>query len=121
GLYYTAMSSRLTTEEMAYILSDCNAQAFITSQYKAGQAAELSDQMPKVKVRLMMDGLIDGYESYEDAIAAQPATPLDEERVEGQDMLYSSGTTGQPKGVKVALPNAPLGEGGDGVTMLCQM
>ena len=57
--------------------------------------------MPAVKVRLMLDGAIDGYEPYEDAIAAQPATPLDEERVEGQDMLYSSGTTGRPKGVKV--------------------
>jgi acyl-CoA synthetase (AMP-forming)/AMP-acid ligase II len=31
GLYYTAMSSRLTTEEMAYIIDDCGAQAFITS------------------------------------------------------------------------------------------
>ncbi len=46
----------------------------------------------------MLDGAIDGYEPYEDAIAAQPATPLDEERVEGQDMLYSSGTTGRPEG-----------------------
>ena len=52
---------------------------------------------------------------------AQPATPLDEERVEGQDMLYSSGTTGRPKGVKVPLPDAPLGEGADGVTGLAQL
>ena len=47
GLYYTAMSSRLTTEEMAYIIDDCGAQAFITSAYKADQAAELADQMPR--------------------------------------------------------------------------
>jgi acyl-CoA synthetase (AMP-forming)/AMP-acid ligase II len=117
GLYYTAMSSRLTTEEMAYIIGDCGAQAFITSSYKAGQAGELADQMPNVKVRLMLDGAIDGYESYEDTIAAQPDTPL-EGRREGQDMLYSSGTTGQPKGVKVPAPDAPLGEGIDGVTAL---
>ena len=97
GLYYTAMSSRLTTEEMAYILDDCGAQGFITSSHKADQAAELVDQMPAVKVRLMLDGAIDGYEPYEDVIAAQPAAPLDEERVEGQDMLYSSGTTGGPR------------------------
>ena len=110
------MSSRLTTEEMAYIIDDCGAQAFITSAYKAEQAAELVDQMPGVKVRLMLDGAIDGYEPYEAAIAGQPPTPLDEERVEGQDMLYSSGTTGRPKGVKVPLPGAPLGDGADGVT-----
>src|SRR3546814_16645842 len=114
GLYYTAMGSRLTTEEMAYIVADCGAQAFITSTYKSEQAAELADQMPAVKVRLMLDGTIDGYESYEDAVAEQPDTPLDEDRVEGQDMLYSSGTTGQPKGVKVPLPDSPLGEGPHG-------
>jgi len=118
GLYYTAMSSRLTTEEMAYIVADCGAQAFVTSAYKADQAGELRDQMPKVKVRLMIDGTIDGFESYEDAIAEQEPTPLDEDRVEGQDMLYSSGTTGQPKGVKVAMLDAPLGGGNDGVTAL---
>ena len=51
------MSSRLTTEEMAYIIEDCGAQAFVTSAYKADQAAELADQMPQVKVRLMLDGV----------------------------------------------------------------
>ena len=71
GLYYTAMSSRLTTEEMAYILEDCGAQAFITSAYKADQAAELVDQMPGVKVRLMLDGAIDGYEPYEAVVGAE--------------------------------------------------
>ena len=69
----------------------------------------------------MLDGAIDGFGPYEDAIAAQPATPLPEDRVEGQDMLYSSGTTGRPKGVKVPLPGAPLGEGADGVTGLAQL
>ncbi|MET0901668.1 MAG: acyl-CoA synthetase, partial [Acidimicrobiales bacterium] len=118
GLYYTAMSSRLTTEEMAYILDDCGAQGFITSSHKADQAAELVDQMPAVKVRLMLGGAIDGYEPYEDVVASQPAEPLEEARVEGQDMLYSSGTTGRPKGVKVPMLDAPLGDGADSVTGL---
>ncbi len=121
GLYYTAMSSRLTTEEMAYIIEDCGAQAFVTSAHKADQAGELVDQMPAVKVRLMLDGTIDGFDPYEATIGTQPPTPLDEERVEGQDMLYSSGTTGRPKGVKVPLPGAPLGEAADSVTALSQM
>src|SRR3546814_14890691 len=95
GLYYTAMSSRLTTEEMAYIVADCGAQAFITSTYKSEQAAELADQMPAVKLRLMLDGTIDGYERYEDAVAGQPDTPPDEQRVEGPGTLYSSGTNGK--------------------------
>ena len=118
GLVYTAMSSRLTTDEMAYIIDDCGAQAFLTSAYKADQAAELLDRMPAVSVRLMLDGTIDGYDAYEDAIGAHPPTPLDEQRGEGQDMLYSSGTTGQPKGVQVAVPPGALGEGPDGVTSM---
>ncbi len=121
GLYYTAMSSRLTTEEMAYILEDCGAQAFVTTSYKAEQAADLVAQMPGVKLRLMIDGAVDGYDSYEAAIEAAPAAPLDEERVEGQDMLYSSGTTGRPKGVKIPLPGTSLGDHPDSVTALGQM
>jgi len=116
GLYYTAMSSRLTTDEMAYIISDCGAQAFVTSAYKADQAAELVDRVGDVSL-YMMDGTIEGYTSWEDALADLPTTPLEEDRVEGRDMLYSSGTTGQPKGVEVPLPDAPLGTG-EGVYML---
>ncbi len=53
------------------------------------------------------DATVDGYESYEDAIAAQPAEPL-ADRVAGRDMLYSSGTTGRPKGIKTAAASDPV-------------
>ena len=107
GLYYTAMSSRLTVEEATYIINDCEAQAFITSAYKADVAAELVDAMPAVKTRLMMDSCIDGFEPYEDAIAGFPAEVL-ADAVAGRDMLYSSGTTGRPKGVKTAGKIEPI-------------
>jgi len=109
GLYYTAMSSRLTTDEMAYIIEDCGARAFVTSAYKRDQAADLARRLGDDVALYMIDGTIEGYESWEDALAAQPDTPLPEDRVEGRDMLYSSGTTGRPKGVEVPLPDAPLG------------
>ncbi len=108
GLYYTAISSRLQTSEMAYIIDNSAAQAFITSPYKADQALELADQMPNVKIRLSVGGGIDGYLDYHETIAEYPAEPL-ADRVEGQDMLYSSGTTGRPKGIKVPLTGEPLG------------
>lgn len=98
GLVYTACSSRLTTGELSYILNDCAARVFITSTYKADQAADIVEHTPNIELRLMLDGVIDGYESYETAVAAQMTTPL-ETRIAGADMLYSSGTTGMPKGV----------------------
>jgi acyl-CoA synthetase (AMP-forming)/AMP-acid ligase II len=116
GTYYTAMSSRLTTDEMAYILEDSGAKVFITSAHKREQAAELVARMPGVRLALMLDGVIDGYEPYEAAIDAAPSTPI-EGRVDGRDMLYSSGTTGRPKGVKAPLPGTELG-GPDSVAAL---
>ncbi|MEA3019221.1 MAG: long-chain acyl-CoA synthetase [Actinomycetota bacterium] len=109
GLYYTAMSSRLTQSEAEYIVNDCGAKAFITSHYKRDVAEQLIAGTPDVQVRLMLDGTIDGYESYEDAVAAQPSTPIDDES-EGIDMLYSSGTTGRPKGVRLNLPEGAMGQ-----------
>jgi acyl-CoA synthetase (AMP-forming)/AMP-acid ligase II len=120
GLYYTAMSSRLTAEEASYIINDCGAQVFVTSHYLAPAASELAKQMPNVKVALMIDGVVDGYESYETVTASKPATPLAVER-EGADMLYSSGTTGRPKGVKVPLPDSPAGERPNAIQLLGQM
>ncbi|MEZ5142807.1 MAG: AMP-binding protein [Acidimicrobiales bacterium] len=108
GLYYTAISSRLTAEETEYIVDDCGAKVFVTSTYKADVAAELADRLPAVTMRLMIDGIVDGYEPFEDAVAAQPAQPLPEPRIAGKDMLYSSGTTGRPKGVKPAFPSDAL-------------
>lgn len=84
GLYFTPLSSRLTTDEMAYILDDCGARVFVTSTYKRDQALDLVDRTPGVEARYMIGGVVDGYEAYEDALAAQPATPLDEERTEGR-------------------------------------
>ncbi len=120
GLYYTAMSSRLNDDEMQYIINDCGAKAFITSSYKKDAAEKLLDLAPKVGTWLMLDGTTDGYASYEDTIAAASPEPL-ADRAPGMDMLYSSGTTGRPKGVKVGLPEAPIEEAGGAVAGLCQL
>ena len=100
GIVYTAISSRLTAGEAAYIVNDCGAKVFISSMALAGQAAELLGQTPRVQTRLMLDGTIDGYQAYEAAVAGFPTERIADESA-GGDMLYSSGTTGRPKGVFV--------------------
>jgi len=109
GLIYTAASSRLTTDELAYVVNDCGAKAFITSKYKSEQAAELVGQTTNVELRLMLDATIESYESYEAAVDTQSPEPLTN-RVAGTDMLYSSGTTGRPKGVLPEFVLQPLEE-----------
>jgi len=105
GLIFTAISSRLTTAEVDYIVGDCGAKLFLTSMYLAEKAAELAPLMQGVPAanRYMVDGTIDGYRAWEEVVAGQPAAPIDDQ-VMGRDMLYSSGTTGRPKGV------LPVGE-----------
>ena len=106
GIIYTAMSTRLTLDEAAYIVADCTARLIVTSRAMSGLAAQLVEQMPGVTTRLMLDGVIDGYTSYEEEIAACPEHRIADESA-GGDMLYSSGTTGRPKGVFVP-PDSPL-------------
>ncbi len=108
GLRYTAISSQLTADEVAYLIDDCGATLLITSTAKGDVAAQLLDRMPNVTTRLMLDGTIDGYDSYEETVAPLPTTAIDDE-LEGAAMLYSSGTTGRPKGIKYRLERSSIG------------
>jgi long-chain acyl-CoA synthetase len=107
GMIYTAASSRLTSDELSYIVNDCGARALVTSQHMAEQAADLLETTPNVKLRLMLDTAIEGYENFAAAVSEHSADPL-AGRVTGTDMLYSSGTTGRPKGIVSAFEPLPL-------------
>ncbi len=102
GLRYVCLSTRLTADEADYILQNSGARLFIMSASLAPLAAQLSTDVE----RYALGGAISGYGCWEEAIAPMPATPIADERA-GVDMLYSSGTTGRPKGVRVPLPPDP--------------
>ncbi|MEM7092763.1 MAG: acyl-CoA synthetase [Actinomycetota bacterium] len=109
GMYLCAVNKYLTAEEAAYIVNDSGAKAVVTSATLADHAAGMIPLLDDCPVRLATDGPVEGYESYEDAVAGTSVDPLDEEPL-GDFMNYSSGTTGRPKGIKRPLSGADFSE-----------
>ncbi|HEX2561155.1 acyl-CoA synthetase, partial [Phenylobacterium sp.] len=114
GLRYTAVSSRLTAGEVEYIVGDSGSKAFITSQAMADVALEVAARTPDVHL-LMVDTALGPFASFGAERAKHPTTPIADE-TPGGPMLYSSGTTGRPKGVRRELPGGPLLAGADALT-----
>ena len=92
GLYYTCINSYLTPEEAAYIVDDCDAKVFITTQAKSEVAVATAAMTPKVETFLCVDADADigPFRPYDAALAEFPATHVDDEQL-GAAMLYSSG------------------------------
>jgi acyl-CoA synthetase (AMP-forming)/AMP-acid ligase II len=117
GLYITAVNHHLAADEIAYIVADSGASALIVSAGKAQVAGEILADTPDVKLRLAFGGPVGGHDSYEDALAAASAEPF-ADQPHGRTMLYSSGTTGRPKGVRPPLPQTQVTDAADGVVAL---
>lgn len=101
GLYFVCISSRLTAPEVQYILEDSGSKLIVSGANKAAIAREAA-AAAGVQTLWSIDGSADGFTPLETHAASFPTTPIADEMA-GIDMLYSSGTTGRPKGIRMPL------------------
>jgi long-chain acyl-CoA synthetase len=109
GLYYTCVNSYLKPDELAYILNNSESRVLITSREKAATARAALEQCPNITRCLVVGGPSGAdprLEDFDAALAGLPGTPIADEWL-GTAMLYSSGTTGRPKGILRPLPENP--------------
>ncbi len=107
GLYFTAISSKLTAPEVEYIVRDSGARALFLSVSQRAIAAELVTTLREDVELFSVDGSLDGYRDYETTCGRFPPTPV-MDQTSGADFLYSSGTTGRPKGIRIPLSGEPI-------------
>lgn len=106
GLFFTPVSSRLTADELLYIVQDSGAKALVFSGALSEAAAPAIAAMDG-KLKAFTTGPTQSFAaSWQEARAAMPETPIADERA-GSPMFYSSGTTGRPKGVRYQLADEP--------------
>lgn len=111
GLYITSINYRLRPDELRYILENSGAKVLFVGQ-GLDEAVQPWQGLARAIHRVSFQADLPGFLALEDLIAAaSPVRPDQEPR--GGDMLYSSGTTGRPKGVQQALPDRTIAEPGD--------
>jgi acyl-CoA synthetase (AMP-forming)/AMP-acid ligase II len=108
GLYVTPINWHLAAGEAGYIVRDCDATALVATAGLGEVVTAMDGDLAAVTTRISVDGDLPGFERYDDVVAGVRTIPVADER-EGGWMFYSSGTTGQPKGILPPLQEGDLG------------
>jgi long-chain acyl-CoA synthetase len=98
GLYAVLISTQLNASDAAYIIENSGAKLLVASRAQAATAMELAKGMGTAKGLFMCDGAVAPFQSLEEAASQESALPR-KGRPRGEILLYSSGTTGRPKGI----------------------
>jgi long-chain acyl-CoA synthetase len=118
GLYVTAVNRHLAPGEAAYILQDTGARVVIASAGVRALSEQIVRLVPNVDYWYCFGGPVDGYAPYTELLAAAGSRLTDQPR--GAEMLYSSGTTGRPKGIKPHLLPIQIDEPGEPLLALLE-
>jgi len=114
GLYITPVNRNLSASEVSFIVDDSDAKVLIVSAALAELATDVLGHLTKVEHAFAFGGAVEGFESYTALLASAGERLTDQPR--GSDMMYSSGTTGRPKGVRSAMLPIQVDEPGDSMT-----
>jgi len=120
GLYYTPINFHLTAPEIAYIVGDSGAKAIVCSSRFADSCAAAAEELDFTKEARFAVGDIDGFRAFDELKDGQPTT-LPDDRVAGQAMNYTSGTSGRPKGVRRAMNDIDPDTAAELFTMLLSL
>ncbi|WP_433709383.1 AMP-binding protein [Nocardia sp. CA-084685] len=117
GMYITPINRYLSAEEVAYIVNDCDAKVLFCSAVLGEVGKAIVDMTPAVEFRYGIRGPIEGYRDYdaliESYLGRRPST-----LPRGAEMMYSSGTTGRPKGIRSASMTIQVTEPGEPLTAI---
>jgi len=105
GAYLTPIPTAGSAEDAAYIVQDCGARLVVVNAALCAEMGRLPDLVTTAPTWLSVRGQLPGFLGLEPVLALAPATPVEDE-ASGALMMYTSGTTGRPKGVWRPLPQS---------------